>query len=120
MKIAITASGASLEAAFNPRFGRAENFVLYDTETHEVSELSNTQNLNAAQGAGIQAAQNVAEAGVQAVVSGHFGPKAFRALEAAGVQMFTCEAKTVDDALMDFKRERLSSSDAPDVEGHWE
>jgi len=120
MKIAITASGASLEAAFNPRFGRADNFVIYDTETHEVSTVSNIQNLNAAQGAGIQAAQNVADAGVQAVVSGHFGPKAFRTLEAAEIQMFTCEAKTVDEALMAFRREKLSASDAPDVEGHWE
>ena len=119
MKIAITASGTSLGAAFNSRFGRAENFVIYDTETKEVSKLSNHQNLNAEQGAGIQAAQNVVEAGVEAVVSGHFGPKSFRALEAAGIQMFTCEAKTVDDALMSFRRERLVSSEAPDVEGHW-
>ena len=119
MKIVMTTSSNSLDAELDKRFGRAPGFLIYNSETQEHEFIDNRQNINAAQGAGIQAAQNVAEAGVQAVVSGHFGPKAFRALEAAGVEMFTCEAKTVDDALMDFKRERLSASDAPDVEGHW-
>ena len=57
MKIAITTSGDSLDAAVDPRFGRAKAFILYDTETDEWSVLDNAQNLNAAQGAGIQAAQ---------------------------------------------------------------
>ena len=68
MKIAISARSASLESNFDTRFGRAPLFVIYDTDSKEVSSCNNTQNLQAAQGAGIQTAQNVANAGAQAVV----------------------------------------------------
>jgi predicted Fe-Mo cluster-binding NifX family protein len=45
----------------------------------------NTVNLNAVQGAGIQAEQNVANLGVDATIAGNVGPNAPRTLDAAGV-----------------------------------
>ncbi|HPJ71123.1 MAG TPA: NifB/NifX family molybdenum-iron cluster-binding protein, partial [bacterium] len=50
------------------RFGRASGFLLCDTETGRHSFLPNDQNLNAPQGAGIQAARHVVESGAEAVV----------------------------------------------------
>ena len=63
MKVVITSLGETLESPVDQRFGRARYFILYDTESNEWSVHDNKQNLNAAQGAGIQAGQKVVELG---------------------------------------------------------
>lgn len=119
MKIAFSTSGSELSAQLDTRFGRAAKFLIYDTETAACTVVDNTQNLNAAQGAGIQSAQNVAAAGAQALISGHCGPKAFQVLAAAGIQIYTSDAPTVAKALELFQAGKLTPSKAADVEGHW-
>ncbi len=122
MKIAFSSSGdsiASLDAPFDSRFGRCRKFIIYDDAADSFEVVDNSQNLNAAQGAGIQAAQNVVKAGAGAVVSGHCGPKDFRALGAAGVKVFNCEFRTVKDALTAFRNGELKEAESADVEGHW-
>ncbi len=119
MKIAFSASGDSLDAALDQRFGRAAQFVIVDSETDEFPVVDNTQNLNAAQGAGIQSAQNVVSAGATVLVSGHTGPKAFRVLSSAGVEIYLSSAATVKEAYQDWKDGKLAKSGSPDVEGHW-
>ena len=64
MKVVVTSQGTNLDSAVDPRFGRAKYFVLVDTETVQTTAHDNTQNLNAPQGAGIQAAQAVFRLGV--------------------------------------------------------
>ena len=120
MKIAITASGDTLDAAVDPRFGRAAQFIVFDTETGEFAAHDNAQNLNAAQGAGIQAAQTVSDLGVEALLTGHCGPKAFRALTAAGIAIYNgAQGGTVGEAAEAFMRGDLQKADGADVEGHW-
>ena len=85
MKIAFTTSGQDLAAELDPRFGRAKNFLIYDTETKHFEVIDNQQNLNAAQGAGIQAGQTIVKSGATALVTGHVGPKAYQVLAAAGI-----------------------------------
>ncbi len=119
MKIAFSSSGDSLESPFDSRFGRCRKFIIYDDAADSFEVVDNSQNLNAAQGAGIQSAQNVVKAGVAAVVSGHCGPKAFRALSAAGVKVYNCEFRTVKEAVQAFKSGGLKEADSADVEGHW-
>jgi predicted Fe-Mo cluster-binding NifX family protein len=119
MKVAISTSGNGLEAPVDQRFGRAAGFLLIDTDSGERTHVENTQNLRAAQGAGIQAAQNVINAGAQAVITGHCGPKAFRVLNSAGVAVYVDAEGTVEQAL-----DRLNAGDwqpceGADVEGHW-
>ena len=65
MKIAVTSQGPDLNSQVDPRFGRTKNFIVVDTDTEEFSVHDNSQNLNAAQGAGIQAGRTVAELGVE-------------------------------------------------------
>ncbi|MFP4057784.1 MAG: NifB/NifX family molybdenum-iron cluster-binding protein [Candidatus Brocadiia bacterium] len=103
MKIAIASSGETLDAPVDPRFGRARAFILYDTESREWSVLDNAQNLNAPQGAGIQAASQVANAGAQAVLAGNCGPKAFAALSGAGLAVYTTPSLTVQQAIEKFR-----------------
>jgi len=102
MKIAITTSGKDLDAPVDPRFGRAKSFVIYDTESDQWSVLDNAQNLNAAQGAGIQAATAVVKAGAEAVLTGNCGPKAFRALSAGRVKVYAGVSGTVREAVEKF------------------
>lgn len=103
----------------DPRFGRAAKFQICDTETGETSFVDNTQNLNAAQGAGIQAAQNVIDAGVEAVITGNCGPKAFRVLGSAGITIYTVQDVTVQEALKALKEGQLQAVSAATVESHW-
>ena len=119
MKIAFSTSGADLNAPLDSRFGRAAKFLVYDTEAATFALIDNRQNLDAAQGAGIQSAQNVVAGGAQALVTGHCGPKAFRVLKAAGVDVYTSDAPTVAAALALFREGMLKKSMDADVEGHW-
>lgn len=69
MKVAVTAQGPGLDSLVDPRFGRAQYFLLIDTETGNLTAHDNVQNLNAAQGAGIQAAQAVVQLGAEAMLN---------------------------------------------------
>lgn len=119
MKVAISAGGAVLSSAVDPRFARAPWFIIADTDTDEWKAVDNTQNVQAAQGAGIQAAQCVVREGAQIVLTGHCGPNAFHALGAAHVKVIVGVEGTVGEALERLKKGELKPSDAPDVQGHW-
>jgi predicted Fe-Mo cluster-binding NifX family protein len=119
MKIIITSQGTSLESPVDLRFGRAKHFILVDTDTGEFSAHDNAQNLNAPQGAGIQAAQTAARLGAEAILTGHVGPKAFTTLQAANIAIYTGISGTVKEAIEQFKSGRLESAAKADVQGHW-
>ncbi len=119
MKVAVTAREASMDAAVDPRFGRAPVFVLVDLDTMEMTTIDNAASLDAAQGAGIQAAQAVVRAGAAAVLTGHCGPKAFRVLSAAGVRVCTGADGVVSEVLQRFRDGTLTAAAASDVAGHW-
>jgi len=119
MKVAVTAQGREPGSTVDPRFGRGGFFVVVDTETGEYTAADNTQNLNAVQGAGIQAGRNVVELGAQAVITGHVGPKAFSTLRAGGVKVYTGATGTVADAIAQYKDGKLKLAESADVEGHW-
>jgi predicted Fe-Mo cluster-binding NifX family protein len=119
MKLAITTSGDGLDAPLESRFGRAPSFLLYDLDQESYQVVDNQQSLNAAQGAGIQAAETIARLGAGALVTGHCGPKAFRVLAAAGIKIFNTDAGTVAEALDRYRAGQLIEANAPDVAGHW-
>lgn len=119
MKVAITAQGPNLDSPVDPRFGRARYFLLFDTETGQFTVHDNVQNLNAPQGAGIQAAQAVVEIGAEALLTGHVGPKAFATLKAGKVAIHAGAAGVVRQALEEFRSGRIQPTTKADVEGHW-
>jgi len=118
MKVAVCSAGDTLDSSLDPRFGRCACFVIVDNETFEATAVPNPGAMSA-QGAGIQAAQNVAQLGVDAVLTGHVGPNAYRALSAGGVTVYTGVGGTVEQALEELKAGKLSPADSEDVEGHW-
>ena len=119
MKIVFTTSGDSLNSPLDSRFGRAPKFLVYDLDSETFEVIDNQQNLNAAQGAGIQSAETVARSGAKSLVTGHCGPKAFRVLLAAGIKVYTTDALTVAAALKQDRTGKLTEAKAADVEGHW-
>lgn len=119
MKLIVTAQGPDMNSPVDPRFGRAKCFVEVDTGTGAHEVIDNAQNLDALQGAGVQAAQNVVARSPEALLTGHCGPKAFRVLQSAGVKICVEVKGTVAEAVAAYQAGELEAVAAPDVEGHW-
>ena len=119
MKVAVTSLGETIDSPVDQRFGRARYFILYDTETEEWSAHDNKQNLEAAQGAGIQAGRKVADLGAEAVITGHCGPKAFMTLNAGNIEVYPNATGTVREAIEAFQSGKLKKAEDADVEGHF-
>ena len=114
LKVAVTSEGPMLTDPVDPRFGRAGGFVVVDLESMATTYVDNGSSQVLAQGAGIQAAENLVKAGAQALLTGHVGPKAWTALQAAGVKVVQgVENMTVGEAITRFKAGAFAFSDAP-------
>ncbi|HIE58241.1 MAG TPA: dinitrogenase iron-molybdenum cofactor biosynthesis protein [Anaerolineales bacterium] len=111
MKIAITATTNKIDQPFNPRFGRTEYFIIYDTETKEW-EASVNPAANARGGAGPQAVQFITQAGAEIVISGRYGPNAFSALQASGLPAYIAAEGTVEDVIQQFLDGKLEQTHA--------
>lgn len=118
MRIAITATGPSLDAEVDPRFGRCQYFVILDPQTMEFEALENS-NIAAAGGAGISTAQMIASKGVEAVLTGNCGPNAYQTLSAAGVQVVSGVTGKVRDAVEAYQAGRLQPGAQPSVGTHY-
>ncbi len=115
MKIAVSAKGMDIDSEIDERFGRAAYILIVDSASLEVTVLDNTENINAAQGAGIQAASMVSESGAQALLTGSCGPKAMTAFSATNIQVFTGQTGTVRQAVERFKQNGLQPADQANV-----
>jgi predicted Fe-Mo cluster-binding NifX family protein len=119
MKIAVSASGPTLEAAVDPRFGRAPYLLIVDSDTLDFEAVANQMNLQAAQGAGIQTAALVARYQPAAVLTGHCGPKAFQTLRAAGIPVIVEVNGPVRQAVEQYRAGQLTPANGPNVTSHW-
>jgi predicted Fe-Mo cluster-binding NifX family protein len=118
MKICVSATANNLEAQLDPRFGRCLYLVIVDSETMQFEAISNMAS-GATGGAGIQAAQTIADKGVKLLVTGNIGPNAFQALSAAGIDIVTGAFGTVRDVIEKYKKGELGKTVAPTVRGHF-
>ena len=117
MKIILTVSSSSIDAEFDPRFGRCAYFLVMDTETMKWEAFPNP-GINASGGAGTQAAQFVVKQKVAAVISGDFGPNASTALNAAGILMYlNKDNSSIQDIVKHFKAGELLKVDVPTASG---
>lgn len=118
MKLMITAAAPDIEAPVDPRFGRAAYFVVVDTDTLNWQAHQN-EAVNASGGAGSLAAQFVARLGVDAVISGDFGPNAYLALAAAEIKMYLLgPSETLWEAITNYTAGNLPLVNAPTGAGH--
>jgi predicted Fe-Mo cluster-binding NifX family protein len=118
MIIAISVQDDWSKLMVGSRFGRSQGFVVVDIDSRQQSLHYNARNRQGAQGDGIQAAQKVARLGVDAVLTGHIGSKAFATLQTAEIDVYTGVQGTVDKAVETFQTGRLQTASEADVEGH--
>ncbi len=119
MRIVVSSQGMDLSSGVDPRFARAPYFLVFDTSDESLEVVKNDEGVNAAHGAGIQAAENITGKNVDIVVSGNFGPRAFQALKAAGIKMALLEDATVSEAIELAKNDKLELCNDANVGGHW-
>ncbi len=100
---AVRGPSSGLDTAVDPRFGRAERFLVVDLWAEKVIAEQDNGAVNQPGGAGPMASSAVANLGASIVVSGRFGPKAVDALDALGVSHIETDAQTVRDALGEIK-----------------
>ena len=86
MKIAISATGPTLDAAVEARFGRCPYYLIVDPASMAVETVRNP-NLSQTGGVGTQSAQIMIDKGVDLILTGNCGPKAQQAFSAAGIQV---------------------------------
>lgn len=118
MKVAISSSGTDQSAQVDPRFGRCQYFLIIDTESGKTEAVPNAAQ-SAGGGAGIQAAQTVADQNVETVLTGNVGPNAHRALQAADIMVLTGVSGTVADALQAFVDGKYTAAGGPTVAPHF-
>ena len=91
MRICITCSGSTLDSQIDPRFGRAQYFLIID-EKGKLKETIENPGVSALRGAGITAAQLIADKKVEVIITGNIGPNAFGVLKTTGVKIFLAPA----------------------------
>jgi len=110
--IAITSSGQNLKANVDPRFGRSQHFLILD-EKGNLEEVISNPGVGARRGAGVQAAQTIADQEVEALITGNIGPNAFSALQTAGIDVFLTGGIAVEDAFEKWQAGNLSKAESP-------
>lgn len=119
MRIAVSASAPDLESPVDPRFGRCPFYLIVDPATMEFEALENPH-VAASSGAGIQAAQLVAQKNVEAVLTGSCGPNAFATLKAAGVKVIVGVTGTISEAVNKYASGgAFQEAGGPDVPPHF-
>jgi predicted Fe-Mo cluster-binding NifX family protein len=127
MKICITARtsiGSSTEpqellnSQVDPRFGRCESFVIINTENMKMEVIPNGS-AQTAHGAGVQAAQTIANQSVEVVITGKVGPNAYEVLSMSGIKVMTGAVGTVGQVIEQYKSGQLQDSKYPNGSNHF-
>ncbi len=113
MKVGFPATGETVDAQIDPRFGRCRYFIIIDTDTMEVKAVPNAGG-KAGEGAGIQASQILANEGVKAIIGANFGPNAFMTLKYANIKIYKGEG-TISDVIEQFKKGELPEMEDSNV-----
>jgi predicted Fe-Mo cluster-binding NifX family protein len=101
MRIAVSAQGASPDAAVDPRFGRCPYFAIVDTASVTLEFVDNASSASNS-GSGIQAAQLVAQHKVDAVLTGRCGANAQQTLAAAKIEIISDCSGTVTELVRQY------------------
>ena len=115
-KIAVTCAGQTVDAPIDPRFGRCQYFIIIDTDGRVEAVENAARDLG--NGAGIQAAQEMIDRKVDAVLTGDVGPNAYRVLSAADIDVYVGCKGTVKDAVERYRNHDLAQASAATSPGH--
>jgi predicted Fe-Mo cluster-binding NifX family protein len=76
------------------------------------------EGLMASGGAGVQAAQLVAQKGANALITGNLGPNAASAISASGIKVYLVPGGTVKDVIANYKSGSLREASGATVPPH--
>ena len=109
MKIAISSTGKDLESEIDARFGRCPYFLIAEIDDKEIKNVQAIENTAAGQmgGAGITAAEIVANEKVSAVITANLGPRAFSVFEQFEIKVYQGQGK-ISDAIQKFIKGQLT------------
>lgn len=108
MKIAISSTTQSIEDKMDETFGRCPYFIIAEIKDGKMEKFEAIKNesINQSSGAGITAAQLVAEKEVKAVITGNVGPRVFDILNQFKIKMYTSDGN-VKEAIQNFIDNKL-------------
>ena len=108
MKIAISASGKSLDDNVAELFGRCPYFVIAEVEDGKIIKTTALKNEseNQSSGAGMAAAQLLAEKEVDAVIAKIVGPRAISVLKQFDIEVYNREGM-IKNVLQEFVAKKL-------------
>lgn len=117
MKVIVSSSGSEMDSKVSPVFGRAEYYMLVDTEDDSHEPLKNPA-AGQSSGAGIQAAQFVLKREPEVLIASNIGPNAFEVLSAGSLECFEAPDGTVREAIDAFGRGELRPLGSANASSH--
>lgn len=117
MKVIVSSLGKDLDSKISPIFGRAQWFILVDTDDMSYEAFENPSTSQSS-GAGIMAAQFVLKKSPTSVLSANVGPNAFEVLQAGSVSCYIAENGTVREAVDSFTNEKLKKMGSATANNH--
>jgi predicted Fe-Mo cluster-binding NifX family protein len=108
MKIAISSTGKDLNSEVSDVFGRCPYFIIAELENKKITKFEALENTNANQagGAGISAAQTVADKKVESVITQNLGPRAADVLKQFGIVVYEGQG-TIKSAVQNLAENKL-------------
>jgi len=119
MKIAVSSKEKSLISEVSDVFGRSPYFIIVEIEDGEIKRTEIIENKSTEQmsGAGISAAQLMAEKNVNAVITGNVGPRAFDVLNQFNIGIYVGDGmiKKVLQEFIDGKLKKTKEGKCPKI-----
>ena len=117
MKVAISSTGKGLESQVDARFGRCPYFVIVEIENKKIKSEKTIKNVAVTQfgGAGITAAQVVANEKVNALITVNIGPRALGVFQQLDIEIYKGSGKVKDvvQQFIDGKLKKITASTGP-------
>jgi predicted Fe-Mo cluster-binding NifX family protein len=107
MKIAIPVEDKNMEAGICPSFGRTPFFLIYDTSSGEAVYMDNSAASNQG-GAGIKAAQFVADQKAEALLTPRCGENAAAVLKASNIKIYRTISNSIRENIKAFNDKALA------------
>ncbi len=110
MKVVVTSMGKDTDSEVSSVFARCPYFIFAEIENKKIKKTEAIKNESARQigGAGISAAQRVAEKKVNSVITGNIGPRASMVLSRFNIKVYRSSG-TVKEALLNFIENKLEN-----------
>jgi predicted Fe-Mo cluster-binding NifX family protein len=108
MKIAISSDGKNIDCNVNQQFGRCKYFLIGNVDRKNIGAFEAIINEGALQGhgAGIRAAEQIAQLKVDAIITGNLGPNATEVFKKLGIKAYSSSGM-ISDALKKFVNDEL-------------